>query len=293
MKAVNLSRYQVLHLTPLATTIILCSLTFNLPAEASLFDPERGQQQAAEAATNSGSSLRKLRLDGILALGDQHRVLISGPEGETYRFNWQGAIDAPMAFKGESADQLVGYELTSADSRSVWLQLPSDTDCELDPDNGITACENGRMKLALVRRSFPPTLPPTAEEIASGNGVQQASPPALAGRPQRENRTPLTNWTRNRGAEVKVSSIQQQKEQPVVINSTSSGYIGGIARSGSSGSNESEVPQSLASPQPQVASRPAKTEADYPQLQNPERVRIQQEQQELINTAPPNYFGVQ
>lgn len=316
MKAVNLSPRRVLDLAPYSIIILLCGLTLNQPLQAALFDPERGAQAVQDQPlANSGSSLNALRLDGILTVGEHRRVLISGPEGKTYRFNWRGVIENPMAFEGQSADRLAGYKLTAADTRSVWLQLPSGTGCKPDPEQGVVACEEGRAKLAMVRRSvaLPAALARASER--GGNGVQQGMNPAIAGRPQQQMSPPPTQFpSRSQAMELNVNRIQMQERQQQASSSAPSSYFGylgsGTAPASTSstststqspaqvtivpatensGGQQGNTPDST-TPQPTIT---AKTEADYPHLLSPERLQLQEEQQQLINSAPPGYWGVQ
>lgn len=304
LDAVNLKRHRALDLAPFSIVILCCGLTLSHPAEASLFDPERGRQQAGEATTNSGGSLPQLRLDGILTLGDHHRVLIGGPEGETYRFNWRGVIDEPMAFNGKLADRLAGYKLTSADARSVWLQLPSETSCAPDPEKGIAACEKGRVKLALVRRDFPQK----AVENAAGNGVQQGASRALVPRPQQGNSSPLTNYqTRSRSTELEISRTQTQEEQQRVINSAPVSYFGyaipsaspessapAAENSGGSSAQQGNSPASTSdSQQPTTQQQTPSAQQPVVFEDSPEQAQLREEQQRLIDSAPPGYWGVE
>ena len=328
MKAANLSMRRVLDLAPSYIIVLVCGLTLNQPSEAALFDPERGAQASLDQpVANSGGSLNELRLDGIMTLGDQRRVLISGPDGNTYRFNWRGAIEQPLNFEGRSAERLAGFKLTAADTRSVWLQLPTGISCKPDPEQGITACEEGRVQLAMVRRSGPLLLSATTAEHARGNTMQQNIAPTLAGRLQQQNLPAAQSSSRSRAIELNVNPLQMQNRQPQVISSAPSSYFGYL---GSGTTQASTSSTSTSTPAPaQVTIVPAvdssggssgnggssgsggkngntsdsstnqqetvtaKTEADYPHLLNPERLQMQEEQQQLINSAPPGYWGVE
>ncbi len=225
LEALKLSRRGALNLAPLSFFLLFYCLTVIQPlAATSLFDPKRGElDQAGLAAddqagaigrpsVNSSSAMLELRLDGILILGDDHRVLISGPEGEIYRFSWQGTIRLPMAFKGESADRLTGYRLYSLDARSVWLQLPAETGCEPNPEKGVVACEEGRAKLALSSLSDTPTPPLSATKSAKKNVTQQTAKKnpvqqrAGGKRTKREIDPALTSWLQKRRGQGKTGS---------------------------------------------------------------------------------------
>jgi hypothetical protein len=325
LEAVNQPRRRVLDVAPFSLVLLLCGLTLNHPlAATSLFDPERGALEHADlnqSLANSGSSLHGLRLDGVLTLGDHRRVVISGSKGETYRFNWQGVIEKPMAFKGESADRMAGFKLSSMDTRSVWLQLPSGIGCEPDPERGIAACEEGLAKLAMVRRSAPPASPPTTTVNAGRNSVQRGNSPAPAGNRQKQYTPPQTvHQTQGRGTELQISRIQMQEEQQRVINSAPLGYFGYVnpgaeqgtsgnsAQQGTSGDSTQQgtsgvsVQQGTSGNSAQQGNSPAST--NNPQQQNsqpqpteivesPERARMREEQQRLIDSAPPGWWGVE
>ena len=120
----------------------------------------------------------KLRLDGILILGDSHRVMISGPKGERFRFTWRGKLGRPLPFEGENADALDGYRLIAVEDRAAWLQYPPGTACQPSPEEGISACEDGKVQLSLVRRQAPP--PQTAAMENGPPGAIRTGGPAKA-----------------------------------------------------------------------------------------------------------------
>lgn len=221
LEAVKLARRGTLNLTPSSFVLLFYCLTVMQPlAATSLFDPQRGvRDQVGLAADDhaevtgrpgesSGSAMLGLRLEGILTLGEQSRVMISGPEGETYRFGWEGTLGQPMAFEGKSADRLAGYQLHSSDSRSVWLQLPVGTGCEPDLEKGIVACEEGRAKLVPGRPSNATATPPPIavkserknliQPNAKENAVQQSATRRGAGR---EMDPDLARWREMRRAQ--------------------------------------------------------------------------------------------
>jgi len=344
LEVVNQPRRRVLDLAPFSLALFLCGLTLNHPlAATSLFDPERGALEQADqnqSLANSGSSLHGLRLDGVLTLGDHRRVVISGSKGETYRFNWQGVIEKPMAFKGESADRMADYKLSSVDARrSVWLQLPVGIGCEPDPERGIAACEEGLAKLAMVRRSAPPASPPTTTVNAGRNSAQQGNSPTSAGNRQKQYPPPQAPYqTQNRGTELQISRIQMQEEQQRVINSAPRGYFGYVIPSAQQGTSGSSVQQgtsgssvlqetsgssvqqgtsgssvlqetSVSSDQQETSGSsaqqrdsPASTNSSQQQnsqpppieiVESPERARMREEQQRLIDSAPAGWWGVE
>lgn len=276
------------------------------PLEASLFDPERGAlADQDQPVANSGSPLNELRLDGILTVGDHRRVLISGTDGVTYRFNWHGAIEKPMTFEGELADRLVGYKLSSADARSVWLQLPPDAGCKPDPKNGIAACEEGRAKLAIVYRSVALESPPTPASNAGVNRLQHAPVPES---PQQNPRQSTNNQTQNRSVELQISRaqdpawIRRQQENQRVINSGPAGYFGYVSSSAQQTSTQEASTQQTSTQQ--TSSNNNTTVASSPEQQTPPPppppaytldpawIQMEEENQRLIDSAPPGYFGV-
>jgi len=286
LEAVNASRRRILDPALLFSALLLLSLTLNNSlAATSLFDSDRGAlAQDSNQTTNSGS-LHELRLDGILMLGDLHRVVIRGPEGETYRFVWRGVIEKPITRVGESADRAAGYRLTSADARSVWLQLPSGIGCQPDPELGIVACEEGRAKLAMVPRSAPPAV-----ENASGSDAQQQGiAPTLSRRLQQRRSapptTPLTASGNATGSSTRQGitpastrrllplTLQQQRRTQVTELGSRNRSVGLNTQSQSQG----DVEQSSA--------------PEYDE--SPERKQLREDQQRLIDSAPPGYFGVQ
>lgn len=314
MESVNQSRSRGFNRAASSLLILLCGLLLNDPLEASLFDPKRGAQvDQDQPVANSSSTLNELRLDGILSLGDHRRVLIRGPEGKTYRFNWRGAVEQPMAFKGESADRLAGYKLSSADTRSVWLQLPSGIDCRPDPDNGIAACEEGRAKLAMVRRSVSPESLPAAAANASGN-IQRGTGPGMALETQQQkNPLPVNNRPQSRSVELQIGRaqdtdwIRMQRENQRVINSAPAGYFGYVGSSAPQTSTQQTSTQQTStqqtSTQPASSQESTNVASSTPEqlpppgpppayMLDPAWIQMQEENQRLIDSAPPGYFGV-
>ena len=151
-------------------------------AATTLFDPERGESGPVDPVADSraghpggaersrGGSMPKLRLDGILVLGDSHRVMISGPKGERFRFTWRGDLKGPLPFEGDAADTLKDYSLVSAGERSVWLSHPAGTTCQPLPEEGISACRDGKVQLSLVRRAPSPPQPAPMAQAPVGPG---------------------------------------------------------------------------------------------------------------------------
>ncbi|MCP5011251.1 MAG: hypothetical protein GY942_14820 [Aestuariibacter sp.] len=277
MEAVKQSKRRILDLAHFSVVLLLCGLTLNHPlAATSLFNPEREQTDQDQPSASNGSPLHGLRLDGILTLGDNRRVLISGPEGETYRFNWRGIIKKPMAFEGKSADRLAGYMLSSVDARSVWLQLPSGIGCKPNPEKGVAACQEGRAKLAMVRAIAPPPVSPSAENTKE-NGVQrlQRISPALARRLQhrRSAALPARENGIQKGARPAYTRRLQQQKLPELTKSRTS--------------NQNVAIRTQTQTQNQSA------ESNRSVVLDPDRVRMGEEQQRLIDSAPPDWFGVQ
>lgn len=281
MESVNQSRRRVLDIAPFYLTFLLCGLALNHPSQAiSLFDPERGAQEQDNPnnpSTNGGDSLQELRLQGILTIGSVRRVVISGPEGETYRFNWRGEIVKPMVFEGGSADRLAGYLLSSASDRSVWLQLPPGAGCQPDPKKGITACEKGHAKLTMVHRDIPLPASTTAESENAVNSGQQGLSSALARR------------------------LQQRRSAPAAAQNVS---VNSIQR-GTTPASTRHIPKNLNTPakrqttslnsglniQTQAPNQTAKSNTST-YVEDPARARMREEQQRLIDSAPPNWWGV-
>lgn len=279
LKAVNPSSRRIADPAPLFIIFLLCGLTLNNSlAATSLFDPERGAlAQDSNQPANSGS-LRELRLDGILMLGDLRRVVISGPEGETYRFVWRGVIEKPIASVGDPGNPPDSYRLASAEARSVWLQLPSGVGCQPDPGIGIVACEEGRAKLAMVPRSFPPAV-----ENTSGNNTQQqgAAPDLTRRLQQRQNAPPTTPLTASQSA----TGSSRQGITPASTRrlppqrGTQLTEVG--ARNRSAGVQSESQSQNVV----EKNSIPEYEESAA-------RKQLREEQQRLIDSAPPGYFGI-
>jgi len=191
-------------------------LSADISAATALFDPKRGAQEevVAEGAgqltaapvTRPGASMERLRLDGVLTIGDDHRILLVDAKGGRYRFQWRGKLGNPMRFEGEGADELAGYQLVSAGDRSVWLRLPSGTACTPDPGKGIMACKEGKVQLALVRRAAPP--PEMARKI-NRPGAEKG---AVTDQRQRVN--PFTGQPLNQAASSDAAARNKRRIQP-------------------------------------------------------------------------------
>ena len=348
VKTVYQEQCGIRELASISLALLLYVLTPDLSASTtSLFDPERGAQEQGEEeqpVAKSSSSLQELRLDGILTLGDHSSVLISGPEGKTYRFSWQGELEKPMSFKyrGEPAAQLAGFQLASTDVRAVWLQLPSGTGCVPDPEQGIAACEEGRVKLAMIRRETPAPLQtiatnaerrgvqqavgftaankpqyhlsvPPAAENRRGYSVQQAVSPFFA-QLQPQTRQPLTNNPRSRNQSVVLINQNQnsdaaQTSQTQNQNAQSTSQTQSVAQVSQTQTQnvaqESQTQnQSVAqASQTQNQSTESSSQNQNEQQQSsgvvydfstdsPERAQLREEQQQVIDSAPPGWWGV-
>ncbi|MCB1759960.1 MAG: hypothetical protein KDI68_09315 [Gammaproteobacteria bacterium] len=269
-----------------ATALILAGLLLSglmlktAQAATSLFDPERGAQTDAggQSSANKSGTLYELRLDGVLTVGNHHHVVISGAEGEVYHFRWEGPIFAPLAFKEDSTEKLTGFGLSSIETRSVWLRLPSGTSCEPDPERGLVACDKGRAKLALIARNFPPgaatppanQLQPSPEQNVPAHArARQQMPPSNT--QQASSGTSPGNTNRRTRTAVQSTLSARNSER----------LKGNTAPSSNPRSTTSSQSQSAQNSSPQFAN------------DTPARAELRAKQQQLIDSAPPGYFGVE